>query len=255
MFLGDLHIHSTFSDGELTVAQLVDLYGRRGFGVIGITDHVCETETVIGKTAHYLKKTLTEESFPEYIDVLREEAERAWRQYQMVVLPGFELSKNYLLNTRSAHIIALGCENFISAHGDVLAMTKAIREQNGLAIAAHPVSTRKWEKQTLYLWNRREELAEEFDAWEVASGSHFFQEVMESGLPLVASSDLHVREQMNSWKTVFECERTPQAIMDAIRNQQLAFRYYCDPTLELQKRAGIYDLILSSVRTTDLIVE
>ena len=39
-FLGDLHMHSTFSDGKLTIPELVDLFGSRGFGVIAITDHL-----------------------------------------------------------------------------------------------------------------------------------------------------------------------------------------------------------------------
>jgi hypothetical protein len=47
---------------------------------------------------------------------------------------------------------------------------RAIRAQGGLAIGAHPVNTRKTEKQTYGLWHRREELAPELDAWEVASG-------------------------------------------------------------------------------------
>jgi hypothetical protein len=45
-------------------------------------------------------------------------------------------------------------------------------------------------------------------------------------LPMVASSDLHVRSQLSSWKTVFDCERHPEAIMDAIRKQDLSFKFY-----------------------------
>jgi len=69
-----------------------------------------------------------------------------------------------------------------------------IRGQGGIAVAAHPVSTRKLEFQTYHLWNRRDELAQEFDAWEVASGPHLFDEVKESRLPVLATSDLHQSE-------------------------------------------------------------
>src|SRR6188474_2238604 len=39
--LCDFHIHSTWSDGKLTVREVVDLYGKTGkFDVIAITDHI-----------------------------------------------------------------------------------------------------------------------------------------------------------------------------------------------------------------------
>jgi hypothetical protein len=38
--LCELHAHTRWSDGELTVAELVDLHGRSGFDVLRVTDHV-----------------------------------------------------------------------------------------------------------------------------------------------------------------------------------------------------------------------
>jgi predicted metal-dependent phosphoesterase TrpH len=230
VFLGDFHMHSDFSDGKMTIPQLVDLYGALGFGVIGITDHLCESDTVIGKAAAAIGHTLTPATFPLYLAILKSEAERAWHQYGMIVLPGFELSKNSLSNHRSAHIIGLNVSEFLPADPDAADLCRAIRSQGGVAIAAHPVSTRKMEKQTFHLWDRREELAREFDAWEVASGPYLFDEVAAASLPKIASSDLHRRQQMSSWKTVFECERHPQAILEAIRRQQLTFQFYQEGT-------------------------
>lgn len=228
MFLGDLHVHSTFSDGRHSIAELIDAYGSRGFGCIAITDHICETGTVIGKAAHLLNKTLTRSRFATYLEILRAEGERAWRQYRMVVLPGFELSQNSLRNSRSAHILGLGVSEYVEVRGDAVDQARAIRAQGALAVAAHPVATRKFEKQTLHLWSRREELAGELDAWEVASGPFMFNEVLHSGLPMVASSDLHALSQMSSWKTLFHCERHPEAILNAIRTQHLSFQFYQD---------------------------
>jgi histidinol phosphatase-like PHP family hydrolase len=37
--LCELHAHTTWSDGALAPAELVDLYGRAGFDVLAITDH------------------------------------------------------------------------------------------------------------------------------------------------------------------------------------------------------------------------
>jgi PHP family Zn ribbon phosphoesterase len=205
--LADLHIHSTFSDGALAIPEIVDLYGRNGFGAIAITDHLCEGETVLGKAAGYLNRTLTPATFPLYREILRTEAERARKEYGMLLVPGFELTKNSVRNSRSAHIVALGVEEWISAdgpiEGGVEEICDAIHAQGGLAIAAHPVSTRRLEKQTYHLWDRREILSEYFDAWEVASGKTIFEEVLSSGLPMIASSDMHRASQFESWKTVF----------------------------------------------------
>jgi predicted metal-dependent phosphoesterase TrpH len=226
MFLGDFHLHSTFSDGKLTIPELVDLFGNRGFGVIAITDHICEEQSVIGKAASILNQTLTRASFPLYREILRSEAERAWDQYRMIVLPGFELSKNSVSNHRSAHILGIGVEEYFPADEDAAILAKRIRGAGGVSVAAHPVSTRKREKQTYHLWDRRNELRDLFDAWEVASGPYLFDEVLESDLPKIASSDLHRPSQMTSWKTVLDCEKHPDAILDAIRKRDLRFQFY-----------------------------
>ncbi len=228
MMLADFHVHSTFSDGKLTIPAVIDLFGSRGFGAIAITDHVGESQTLIGKAAGHLGLSLTPATFPIYFEILKTEIERAWDQYRMVVIPGLELSKNSISNHRSAHILALGISKYIGADGDVACLAKTIREHGAVSIAAHPVSSGKLEKQTYHLWNRREELAQAFDAWEVASGDRLFPDVLKSKLPKIASSDLHIARQITSWKTVLECERHPEAILEAIRKQEVQFRFYRD---------------------------
>lgn len=228
MFMADLHIHTNKSDGKMHLHDVIDLYGARGFGAIAITDHLCESRTLIGKSARFMGCSLTEVNFSSYIDELSEEAARAWRQYKMLVIPGFEVTMNTINNHRSAHILALGVRNYINPNQDIVSICRNIREHGGLAVAAHPVSTRKWEKQTYHLWDRRHELAPEFDAWEVASGPHLFTEVLHSGLPLIANSDLHGASQISSWKTVFHCEKNEEAMKNAIRKQDLQFHFYRD---------------------------
>ncbi|MBL7714553.1 MAG: hypothetical protein JNL01_03735 [Bdellovibrionales bacterium] len=237
MFLADFHMHSTYSDGRLSIAELVDLYGKAGFGAIAITDHLCEKETLIGRAAKWIGNTLTEASFPFYLKTIEAEAARAWDQYRMIVIPGFELTKNTINNDRSAHILGLGVSEFLSADADAYDLAQAIRDQGALSVAAHPVSTRKMEKQTHHLWNRRWELASVMDAWEVASGPHLFEEVFESGLAMLANSDLHAPKQMRSWKTVLECEKHPEAILQAIRDQKLSFKFYDPKALVIAPRA------------------
>src|SRR5579871_5940334 len=214
MFLADLHIHSKFSDGRLAIPEIVDLYGSRGFGAIAITDHLCEAKTVLGKAASYVNCTLTPGVFPIYQEILRTEAERAWKQYRMVVLPGMELTKNSVISHKSERLLALGVTNFIAADADAVELAKAVKAEGGVAVA------------TASLWNRREELAPVVDAWEAAIRTKLSLEILESGLPKVASSGLHAARHLTSWKTVFMCERDPQAILSAIRNQDLRLFFY-----------------------------
>ncbi len=228
MFLADFHVHTNRSDGKMALADVIDLYGSRGFGAIAITDHLCEQVSFLGKAARYLGCSLTEQNFQQHMDELQEEAERAWRQYRMRVLPGYEITKNSLSNHRSAHVLALGTAKYVNPNLPIKELCTAIREAGGLAIAAHPVSTRRWEKQTYHLWDQRFELAKEFDAWEVASGPHIFPEVLHSGLPMIANSDLHLPQHMTSWKTVLRCEREQEAILHSIRSQDLQFSFYHD---------------------------
>jgi len=45
--LCELHAHTTWSDGSLELEQVVDLYGRRRFDVLSITDHVVRGDDML----------------------------------------------------------------------------------------------------------------------------------------------------------------------------------------------------------------
>jgi len=226
MMLADFHIHSHYSDGVLSISEIVDLFGNKGFKIIAITDHLCEENTFLGKASRILKKTLTRETFYEYLEEIKREGIRALKQYGMLVLPGVEITKNAVSFKRSAHILAIGIKDFISADGDVLDILKRIKNQDSMALAAHPVSTKMFEHQTYHLWDRRHELAPWFDAWEVASGPFLFDEVLKSGLPIIANSDLHVPSQIRSWKTLLSCKLDFQSIKEAIALQNIQLTFY-----------------------------
>ncbi len=126
--------------------------------------------------------------------------------------------------------MALGISQFVDPDLSVDEIIEGLHRQGAIAIAAHPVSTRKIEPQTYHLWHNRDRLSKKIDAWEVASGSHLFEEVYESGLPMVASSDLHSPRQMSSWKTLLEGPRNLENILGSIKAQNLNFTYYENPS-------------------------
>jgi len=60
--LCELHAHTTWSDGVLSVGALCDVYGRAGFDVLAVTDH-----TLPG---HHVEA----ESFDAYLEEVEAEA-------------------------------------------------------------------------------------------------------------------------------------------------------------------------------------
>ena len=226
MILSDFHIHSNFSDGKHSIPEIVDFYGKRGFGAIAITDHLCEEDSFLGKAASYLERTLTSATFPLYLEILKSEAERAWKNYKMVLIPGVEITKNSFSNHRSAHVLGLGITEWVKADLSIEEILISLRNQGAVTVAAHPISSRKLEKQTLHLWDRREELSSLFDAWEVGSGLNFYSEVARSGMPMIANTDLHRFSQINGWKSVVDSKNSQDSILEAIKKQKISFRFY-----------------------------
>ncbi|HUB87557.1 MAG TPA: glycosyltransferase, partial [Verrucomicrobiae bacterium] len=58
MLLCDFHIHTNYSDGKLSVPEIIDFYGERGFDCICITDHLADPKGLIGKISELSNMTL-----------------------------------------------------------------------------------------------------------------------------------------------------------------------------------------------------
>ena len=58
MLLCDFHIHTNYSDGKLSVPEIIDFYGERGFDCICITDHLADPKRLIGKLSELANFTL-----------------------------------------------------------------------------------------------------------------------------------------------------------------------------------------------------
>ena len=93
MQLCDFHIHTNYSDGRLTLPEVIDFYGRRGFDCICVTDHVADPRRLIGKFSELLNFTIACDQLDEYFDMLERERRRAWRKYDMLVMAGLEFNK------------------------------------------------------------------------------------------------------------------------------------------------------------------
>jgi predicted metal-dependent phosphoesterase TrpH len=171
MLLCDFHVHTDYSDGALALSRVVDLFGRSGHDVIAITDHIVNRDNPLGKIAHAAGRSLNPESWKRYRDEIAREAERAWRTWGMVVIPGAELTRNTLHRDTSVHVLALGLDEYLPADGDSVPMLREIRRRGAISVACHPHETSEFFANTWYLWNRRPVLGDLVDLWEVANRS------------------------------------------------------------------------------------
>ena len=223
--LCDFHVHTQWSDGKLTVGEVVDLYGSTGtFDAIAITDHILMKKDLLaraGRIATLGRRAfgVREEDFDAYLEDIREQAERAWKQYGMLVVPGAEVTQNRLRGRKNSHIIALDIRRYISADQSADAILREIRRQGGLSIACHPHhrTTRRIEISTCYLWDNRHELSDLVDVWEAANRDDLFSVTSLKHYPYVASSDFHKPKHLYSWKTLVRAEKTWPAIRQALR--------------------------------------
>lgn len=220
MLLCDFHIHTTFSDGTVPMREAVDIYGQAGFDVIALTDHIVNKDNSLGTWAERLNKTITEENFDEYMDELASEAKRAQEKYGMLVIPGAEITKNYISEKESAHVLVLDIRDFISADLPWMEIFAEARAQGSLIVACHPHYTEHEIHDTLYFWNHREKFAPYFDAWEVANRTDLFSCVSLSNFPLLANSDFHQASHLYSWKTLLPCAKEIAAVKECIRDNR-----------------------------------
>lgn len=216
MLLADFHIHTTWSDGVLSIPEVVDLFGRSGHDVIAITDHVVNNDTVIGKASQRFVRSVTAENFHEYRSEIEREKKRALDQYGMVVIAGFELTQNRVKRNNSAHVLALGVDEFISADGTVEDMFVRAQSLGRIVVACHPHEQSDWFSNTFYLWNRREEVAGLVDLWEVACRWDLFPPVARERFPYVGNSDFHRPEHLHAWKTLVQARKNEQAVFRAL---------------------------------------
>jgi histidinol phosphatase-like PHP family hydrolase len=93
MLLCDFHIHTNYSDGKLTVPEVVDFYGRRGFDCICITDHLADPRRLDRQIEQAGQSHVGPDQLDEYFDVIDRERRRAWRKYHMLVMAGHRVQQ------------------------------------------------------------------------------------------------------------------------------------------------------------------
>jgi predicted metal-dependent phosphoesterase TrpH len=212
--LCELHAHTTWSDGALSVRELCDLYGRRGFDVLAVTDHAPRDG-----------RHVQVETFAAYLASVEEEAHRARELYDLLVLPGLELTFDDPDPLRAAHVVAAGLREYVSLGEGLESALAAARAHGAALVAAHPYSVDELDTATrcTAAFAARPELVPLVDRFELFNRNTLFGWVSAAGLPAVASGDFHRLEHLSTWKTLLPCAKDEAAILAYLRSKRPAF--------------------------------
>jgi predicted metal-dependent phosphoesterase TrpH len=230
LLLCELHAHTTWSDGHLTLPELVDLYGENEFDVLCVTDHAVRLEDP-------MPSAVDAWTWPGYLAAVRAEAARALDEYGLLVIPGLELSDNDEDPELSAHALALGLEQHVSVDAGIVAALEAANNQHAAVVAAHPYAAGD---VTALRPTRR--IARELDTfrplvhrYELFNRDEVFGWVAEARLPAVATGDVHRSAHVSSWKTLLPCDKDATAVVDYLRSRGRV----CLMPYALERRAAL----------------
>jgi 3',5'-nucleoside bisphosphate phosphatase len=222
--LCELHAHTTWSDGELSLPELVDLYGSAGFDVLCVTDHVLRQDDPWPEV--HGRRCVEAENVAAYLDAVERERVRAISQFGLLLVPGLELTFNDADPDRACHAVAVGLERFVRMDDGPAAAMEAARDAGAAVVVAHPyeLGHRSAPRaQTRYFARHWRELEGLFDRVELFNGNQLFGWVAEHGLRPVAAGDLHRAEQFPGWTTLVPCEQDAQALVDYLRSPRPVF--------------------------------
>jgi predicted metal-dependent phosphoesterase TrpH len=224
--LAELHAHSTWSDGALSVPALVDFYGCRGFDVVCITDHTVRRDDPWLEPRAWADSGVRESTWAAYAAELGREAARARERYGLLLLTGLELTFNDVDPARAAHAVAVGLHRFVSVDEGIDGAIETASAAGAAIIAAHPYDdepTPSPARLTRRFSRDRQGLGRLVHRFELFNRSQLFGWVAEAGLPVVATGDFHVPEHLAGWKTLLPCAKDEEEVVSYLRSSRPAY--------------------------------
>ncbi len=178
----DLHVHTTHStDGHCTLARAVEAARAKGLNGMAITDH----NTIAG---HAEAKKLSSDKF--------------------LIIPGVEIA------SADGHIIGLGIKDLIPKGLPAGETVRLIKEQGGVAIAAHPFELGC--KPSL-VYKAKFDAIEGLNARAVLLGNPLAQRfAAKNKLTMVAGSDAHRCDEIGLAYTLVDCQPKIDSVLEII---------------------------------------
>jgi predicted metal-dependent phosphoesterase TrpH len=231
--LCELHAHTRWSDGELTVRELVDLHGRSGFDVLCITDHVVRTDDPWREEEGATLSSVDEATYPLYLAEVDREAARAERTYGMLVIPGLELTFNDPEPVMAAHAVAVGLRDFVSVDDGIAEAMKTAARAGAAVIAAHPNSDEpeRLRGRLTKRFSRDAGLRALAHRFELFNRTQLFGWIAAAALPAVASGDFHAPQHLLGWKTLLPSIHDETAVVDYLRSPRPVYLARLDDEL------------------------
>ena len=201
-YKADFHIHTSYSDGQVTPAGRVDEAWYDGLDILAITDHY-ENHSGVKKflkvTAPYnedgqptpYKATAKENEVKIDFNAIHAEAERrnAKKGYNLLLVKGCEMARS---KEKLGHYNALFVEDLNTIYNfDLKEAFKNVKRQGGIVIHNHPGNVEKYETE----WHaecRKEGL---IDGVEVANGYRYYPQMVrrcvDEKLTMFGNTDAH----------------------------------------------------------------
>ncbi|HUZ81142.1 MAG TPA: hypothetical protein VMU73_02760 [Gaiellaceae bacterium] len=221
--LCELHAHTRWSDGALTVRELCDVYGLRGFDVLAVTDHASREPREV-QAANY----------GAYLADVRREALRARELYDLIVIPGLELTYDDPDPLLAAHAVAIGLRSYVDVSAGLEPALAAARAHGAALIAAHPYAPSELDgaARATGAFGARPELHPLVDRFELFNRHTLFGWVAAAGLPTIASGDFHRPEHLPGWKTLLPCPKDEPSVVGYLRSNRPAYLVRLDEAAE-----------------------
>lgn len=188
---GNLHSHSTNSDGSRPPENVIQDYAARGYDFLALSDHDTFTDPT------------------KYQSVTA-----------VVTIPAVEVSAN------GPHMLHLGATDAVSPDEDRQAVIDAIHADGGVAVPAHP----NWQESFAHWPHAELERVEGYAGIEIYNGliehhpgaaraTDRWDQLLSTGRRVwgFANDDSHrAWDVAQGWNVVRADERTPEAILDAL---------------------------------------
>ena len=247
VYKADLHLHTMFSDGNVTPEFRVQEAWYDGLDVIAITDHI-EGRKWEGKMLKFLKGYLPQGTVPVNDKVSRQPADKRGIQadlnvsyqsaaavadeYGMTVIPGAEITREPVA---IGHFNALFIKdaNKIYDANPAVAIENA-RQQGALIQHNHP----GWRRTSVKMTEFETQVYEKgyINGIEVMNGSQFYPSVLqraqERRLYVAANTDMHLTTQLyyqgeqRNMTLIFAKDKSLKSLKEALKERRtLAYSF------------------------------